>query len=119
MPPSFTDTLTLLSSMTWSPLLGFPGIEVLTLSSDLDETKKTGHRTRLVRFAPGTETAAPLVHDYHEQAILLSGDLSGVREAEDFGRFTEQAYVHRQPGTSHGPIRSERGCVMLEVHYYA
>ncbi|MFT3972086.1 MAG: cupin domain-containing protein [Amaricoccus sp.] len=113
------DTLTPLSGMQWNPLPGFPGIESLTLADNLDEAKKVGHRTRLVRFAPGVETTKPLIHDYHEEAMLLSGDLSGIREAERFGRFTEEAYVHRPPGTPHGPIRSEGGCVLLEVQYYA
>lgn len=113
-----TDTLTPLSALAWTALPGFPGIEVLTLSSDLDETARTGHRTRLVRLAPGAETAAPLIHDYHEEVMLLSGDVAGVREAAGFGRFTEQAFVHRPPGTPHGPIRSEGGCVLMEVQYY-
>lgn len=112
------DTLLPLNGMTWHPLSGFPGIDVLTLADTLDETGKTGHRTRLVRFAPGVETAAPLVHDYHEEAMLLSGDLRGVQEASNFGRFVEQAYVHRAPGTPHGPIRSDNGCILIEIQYY-
>ncbi|WP_336813009.1 cupin domain-containing protein [Bosea sp. MMO-172] len=113
------DTLTPISALSWAALPGFPGLEVLTLSSNFDETRKTGRRTRLVRFAPGVETKEALTHDYFEEAMLIAGDLHGVREASAFGSFSEQAYVFRPPGTPHGPIRSEGGCVLLEVQYYA
>lgn len=114
-----TDTLSPISGMAWSPLPGFAGLEVLTLSSNFDEARKSGRRTRLVRFAPGVETKEPLVHDYFEETMLISGDVHGIREAQAFGAFTEHAYVFRPPGTPHGPIRSEGGCVLLEVQYYA
>lgn len=119
MPKPVLDTLTPISALPWQPLPGFPGLEVLTLSSNFDEARKTGRRTRLVRFGPGIETREPLVHDYFEEAMLVSGDIHGVREAEGLGSFAEQAYVFRPPGTPHGPIRSEGGCVLLEVQYYA
>lgn len=119
MTKQHIDTLAPISGMTWSALPGFSGLEVLTLSSNFDEAAKTGRRTRLVRLAPGVETKEPLVHDYFEETVLISGDLHGIREAASFGSFSEQAYVFRPPGTPHGPIRSEGGCVMLEVQYYA
>ncbi len=112
------DTLTPISALAWQALPGFPGLDVLTLSSTFDEARKTGRRTRLVRFGPGVETREALVHDYFEEAMLVSGDIRGIREAESFGSFTEQAYVFRPPGTPHGPIRSEGGCVLLEVQYF-
>ncbi len=27
-------------------------------------------------------------------------------------------YACRPPGAVHGPFRSERGCILLEIHYY-
>ncbi|MDR5814124.1 MULTISPECIES: cupin domain-containing protein [unclassified Caballeronia] len=117
-PGNSTDTLSLIDSTGWKPLAGFEGVEVLTLASDFDEPGKKGRRTRLVRFAPGVETRDPLVHDYFEETFLLSGDVHGIRQAAAFGTFTEQAFVRRPPGTPHGPIRSEGGCVLLEMHYY-
>jgi hypothetical protein len=112
------DTLRLIDSLAWTPLAGFDGLEVLTLASDFDEQRKKGRRTRLVRFAPGVETREPLVHDYFEETFLLSGDVHGIRQAASFGAFTKQAFVRRPPGTPHGPIRSEGGCVLLEMHYF-
>lgn len=113
------DTLTPIATLTWTDLPGFPGLEVLTLSSSFDETGKTGRRTRLVRFAPGAQTQHALTHEYFEEAMLVCGDLQGIGAASDFGTFAEHAYVIRPPGTAHGPMRSQGGCILLEVHYYA
>lgn len=113
-----SDTLTPVSELAWRALAGFPGLSVINLSGNLDETKKSGRRTRLVRLEPGARTSQPLVHDYHEEAFLVSGDIHGFAEASRFGSFRENAYVHRSPGTPHGPIRSEDGCVLLEIQYY-
>jgi len=49
----------------WATPQGYPkGIEQKILASDLDETRKMGSRTRLLRFAPGVYTTAPFVHDH-------------------------------------------------------
>jgi len=112
------DTLIPIKNLTWQALPGFPGIEVINLSGHLDETLRAGRRTRLVRFKPGIKTSQPLVHDYHEEAFLVSGDIQGFDQAQGFGFFSEPAYVHRPPGTPHGPMKSEHGCILLEIHYY-
>ena len=60
----------------WVTPPGYPaGIQQKILASDLDETKKMGGRTRLLRFAPGVYTTAPFVHDHWEEVYLVSGDL--------------------------------------------
>jgi hypothetical protein len=60
----------------WASPPGYPvGIQQKILTSDLDETNKTGSRTRLLRFAPGEYTTAPFVHDHWEEVYLMSGDL--------------------------------------------
>ncbi len=117
--PNDIDIFIPISHFEWTALPGFPGIQVRHLSSNFDEAKRTGRRTRLVRFEPGTATSRPLVHDYHEETFLISGDVEGFGENAAFGAFNEQAYVHRLPGTPHGPIRSIGGCVLLEIQYYA
>ena len=114
-----TDTLALISAYTWKPLSDFPGVSVIHLSGVLDEDRKSGRRTRLVRFEPGARTPKPLVHDYHEEVFLVSGDVTGFAETQSFGTSTQSAYVHRPPGTLHGPLRSEGGCVMMEIHYFS
>jgi hypothetical protein len=103
----------------WQALAGFPeGLEVKLLSDDLDEANKTGGRTRLVRFAPGTATTTALIHDYWEEAFVISGQL-GFAESGKSTADRMPAYSCRPPGTPHGPFVSRDGCVLLEVQYYA
>ena len=60
----------------WVTPPGYPaGIQQKILASDLDETRKMGSRTRLLRFEPGEYTTAPFVHDHWEEVYLVSGDL--------------------------------------------
>jgi len=60
----------------WHTLPGYPlGIQEKIIAGELDEKNKRGNRTRLLRFAPGTYTTDPFVHDYWEEVFLLSGDL--------------------------------------------
>ncbi|MGY6251428.1 cupin domain-containing protein [Bosea thiooxidans] len=101
----------------WLPLPGFPaGFDVKILADDLDEKRKAGARTRLVRFAAGVATTEALVHDYWEEVFVLKGAVvppDGDASAPDV-----LLYSCRPPGTPHGPFRSENGCIMLEVQYY-
>ncbi len=56
---------------------GYPtGIQQKILASDLDEKRKMGSRTRLLRFEPGVYTTVPFLHDHWEEVYLLSGDLT-------------------------------------------
>jgi hypothetical protein len=106
---------------SWAPPPGYPrGIEEQILSGRLDEQNKTGSRTRLLRFRPGAYTSRPFVHDYWEEVYLISGELT-VGNAEGWERsstFVANTYACRPPGILHGPFRSERGCLLLEFHYY-
>lgn len=114
-----SDRLGSIDDAAWQPLPGFPGIDVLPLGGTLDEAAKTGRRTRLVRLAPGACTDRPLMHDYHEEAMLIAGDLRGLAGGASTGEYDGLAYVHRPPGTPHGPIASTGGCILLEIQYYA
>ena len=61
----------------WHSPPGYPqGIEQKILAGRLDENRKAGNRTRLLRFRPGAYTTAPFVHDYWEEVYLISGDLT-------------------------------------------
>jgi hypothetical protein len=106
----------------WSTPTGYPkGIEQKILAGALDETKKSGSRTRLLRFAPGTFTIAPFVHDYWEEVYLVAGDLLVGNDANGDGgeSFAAGTYACRPPGAVHGPFKSEGGCLLYETHYYA
>lgn len=105
----------------WEVPPGYPpGIEQKILSGALDETRRRGSRTRLLRFAPGVFTTAPFVHDYWEEVYLMSGDLTVGNDAQGQGgeAFSPHTYACRPPGAAHGPFKSEGGCVLLEIQYY-
>ena len=105
----------------WEVPPGYPaGIEQKILSGRLDEAARTGSRTRLLRFLPGVYTTAPFVHDYWEEVFLVSGDLIVGNDENGRGgeQFLPYTYACRPPGVYHGPFRSEKGCLMLEIHYF-
>jgi hypothetical protein len=105
----------------WASPPGYPaGIQQKILASDLDEKRKTGSRTRLLRFAPGAYTTAPFVHDHWEEVYLMSGDLIVGNDAQGNGgeRFTAPTYACRPPGAVHGPFKSVTGCLLYEQHFY-
>ena len=106
----------------WSSPPGYPlGIEQKILAGALDETKKGGSRTRLLRFAAGAFTTEPFVHDYWEEAYLVSGDLTVGNDAQGEGgqSFAAGTYACRPPGAAHGPFKSNGGCLLYEIHYFA
>jgi len=105
----------------WVTPPGYPtGIQQKILASDLDETKKMGGRTRLLRFAPGTYTTLPFVHDHWEEVYLMSGDLIVGNDAQGHGgkKFLAPTYACRPPGAVHGPFKSDAGCMLYEIHTY-
>ena len=105
----------------WEVPPGYPqGIEQRILSGHLDEVKKQGFRTRLLRFRPGVFTTKPFVHDYWEEVYLVEGDLTVGNDEQGRGgkAFAPHTYACRPAGAFHGPFKSERGCVLLELHYY-
>ncbi|VCU71088.1 hypothetical protein PIGHUM_03168 [Pigmentiphaga humi] len=112
---------TLDMSTGWEIPPGYPaGMEQKIISGALDEAKRRGTRTRLLRFAPGVFTTAPFVHDYWEEVYLLSGDLTVGSDANGEGGtpFAPNTYACRPPGAYHGPFKSHGGCMLIEIHYY-
>jgi len=106
----------------WQVPPGYPeGIEHKILAGDLDEPNKTGNRTRLLRFKAGTYTTEPFIHEYWEEVYLLEGDLIvGNDEKGEGGTvFYKNTFACRPPGVHHGPFKSNKGCLLLEIHYYA
>jgi ChrR Cupin-like domain len=105
----------------WATPAGYPsGIQQKILASDIDERRKMGSRSRLLRFGPGAYTTAPFVHDHWEEVYLLSGDLTVGNDAMGQGgeSFEAPTYACRPPGVYHGPFKSEHGCMLFEIHYY-
>ena len=105
----------------WEVPPGYPqGIKQKILAGALDETNKRGSRSRLLRFDPGVYTTEPFVHDYWEEVYLISGDLTVGNDENGQGgeRFMPYTYACRPPGASHGPFRSDTGCLLFEIHYY-
>lgn len=105
----------------WETPPGYPkGIAQKILSSDFSDEKKSGFRTRLLKFQPGEYTTVPFVHEHWEEVFLISGDLIVGNDAQGNGgeRFTGFTYACRPPGAYHGPFKSEGGCLLLEQHYY-
>ena len=99
----------------WAVPAGYPpGIQQKILAGALDEARKQGSRTRLLRFAPGAFTTEPFEHEYWEEVFLVSGSLTvgGVT-------FRPWTYACRPPHVPHGPFRSDEGCLLHEVHYFA
>jgi hypothetical protein len=105
----------------WETPPGYPaGIEQKILAGALDEAQKNGSRTRLLRFQPGIYTTEPFVHDYWEEVYLVEGDLTVGNDTAGQGgeSFPPGTYACRPPGAVHGPFKSNRGCLLLEIHYY-
>jgi hypothetical protein len=106
----------------WAPPEGYPpGFEQKILASDLDEARKTGSRSRLMRIAPGSFTTKPFVHDFWEEVYLIKGDLVvGNDESGKGGEtFTAPTYACRPPAVWHGPFTSREGCLLFELHFYS
>ena len=97
------------------------GIEQKILAGALDEERRSGSRTRLLRFAPGVFTTEPFVHEYWEEVYLIEGDLTVGNDAAGRGGegFQRGTYACRPPGAVHGPFKSEGGCLLYEIHYFA
>ena len=105
----------------WEVPPGYPpGIQQKILASDIDETNKTGSRTRILRIEPGAFTTQSFVHDHWEEVYLLKGDLIVGNDSKGEGGklFRAPTYACRPPGIHHGPFKSTGGCLLFEMHYY-
>ena len=122
MPKQHLEFFSLDLNEGWDVPPGYPdGIEEKILCGSLDAEARTGSRTRLLRFAPGVYTTAPFVHEYWAEVYLLQGDLIVGNDANGNGgtAFAPHTYACRPPGAFHGPFKSDNGCMLLEIHYYA
>lgn len=109
------EFFTLDMSTGWEVPAGYPaGIQQKILAGALDEARRKGTRSRLLRFAPGAFTTEPFEHEYWEEVFLVSGTLSVGGKT-----FKPWTYACRPPHVPHGPFRSDDGCILFEVHFFA
>ena len=97
----------------WRPIEGLEGIaEELTLSINIE----TGEYTRLTRFQPGADTTpfGGKSHTFPEEIFIVSGRLYD----QAFDMWLETGhYASRPPGEMHGPFKTEKGCIVLEISF--
>jgi len=99
---------------SWATLQGCEGLEEIVLTKDED----SGDYTRILRFAPGTDTS-PLGeqrHEFWEEVWIISGAIHDLGLGQTFGK---GMYACRPPGMPHGPWRSPNGCMTFEIRYYS
>jgi hypothetical protein len=108
-------------SSGWSPIPGYPaGMIEKVLASNLDESRRRGSRSRLLRILPGAYSTQPFVHEYWEEVFVVEGDLVVGSDATGQGgqQFFAPTYACRPPGVYHGPFTSKNGCTLFEIHYF-
>jgi hypothetical protein len=98
----------------WTPAQGglVPGLHERILATDPER----GVATRMLRFAPGTDTTAagPQIHDFWEEVYIVEGALHDLTLNQTFRAGT---YACRPPGMPHGPWTAIDGCLTFEVRY--
>ena len=97
----------------WRPVPGnADGLFERILAADPEQ----GVATRMLRFAPGTDTTpnGVQVHDFYEEVYILEGSIHDLELGETF---SAGMYACRPPGMRHGPWASTDGCLTFEVRY--
>lgn len=89
-----------------------PGLTERILAAD----PESGTATRILYFAPGTDTSANgvQIHDFWEEVFILDGEITDLRLGKTF---TAGMYACRPPGMEHGPWTSGPGCRTFESRY--
>lgn len=106
----------------WTRLAADSGaIDELVLADNLDTASRTGSRTRLARWMPGTRIGKPVIHDFHEEVLVVEGDFIVGCDAQGHGgsRFGPYTFACRPPQVWHGPFATQNGCLLFEIQYYA
>lgn len=109
------------SDAAWRPVPATAGlIEELVLADNFDPLAGTGSRTKLACWSAGALIGRPVAHKFHEEVLVVEGELivgcdDQGQGGETFGAYT---FACRPPGAVHGPFTTRTGCVLLEIQYY-
>jgi hypothetical protein len=97
---------------TVCPASDDPLITERVLSTD----DASGVATRMLRYAPGADSAALGVqrHDFWEEVYIVEGSFTDITLGQTF---TAGMYACRPPGMPHGPWRTDEGVLTFEVRY--
>ena len=98
--------------------LGYPSASSATRTvACLMRPTSVGTRTRLLRFAPGVSTPAPLCTRILEEVYLVSGDLTEAFTLTEMGasHFTPTRTHADRLGLHHGPFSL---MAVLQFHYF-
>lgn len=117
-PKEHREFLDALAEDGWEPVDGFDGIETKVLSGRFDHAAAAGAVTRMSRWAPGTVSPEPSVHDWCEEVFIVSGTLTIGTPGDEEKTLAAGTYAVRPPHVPHGPFFTQDGCVMLEFLYY-
>jgi hypothetical protein len=121
MPKEHKEFQTVDLNEGWRAVPGYPdGVDEKILAGHLDEASKRGSVTRLLRFKPAVFTTTPTQHPFWEEVYVLSGDfiVGNNKEGKGGERFLPHTYACRPPGVTHGPFKSESGCLLLEMRFF-
>jgi hypothetical protein len=105
----------------WSSVPATAGrIDEIILADNFNHATRTGSRTRLARWSAGALIDQPVVHDFHEEVLVVEGDFVVGCDAKGQGgqHFGPYTFACRPPGAVHGPFISHRGCMLFEIQYY-
>jgi quercetin dioxygenase-like cupin family protein len=94
-----------------------PKVHLKVIGSTLDTETRTGVRTRLIKLDAGCRTPEAHAHPYWEELYVLEGDIISI-DADGERKVEAPGYASRSPGTMHGPVRSDGGCLILEFNWY-
>ncbi|GGF64845.1 hypothetical protein GCM10007301_25780 [Azorhizobium oxalatiphilum] len=98
-----------------------PGISVKVLAGSVDESNRTGHLNRLVRWAPHARIDAVKVHDFYEEVLVVRGSLIVASQTPPHAEetFPAPSFACRPPGAKHGPFRAgPEGCLLFETQFF-
>lgn len=95
--------------VAWEPVANYPPGARQKILYD-----GNSRSSRLLQVDSGVRTETVAVHDYHEEVLVLEGELVDLTLNETF---TAGMYAYRTPGMEHGPYEYPERCLMFEHRY--